>query len=222
MSLRQPFGFLLEEKGVLHMTTYLWRRLALAAGVLLAVGPAARADLVPWSYNWTPSTDKVLSDTGMSHLTMTNEKVGTATDSTDIVATNIKTVSTADPKTPDTFTAKAYTLTLTLIDEASKQSGTLAFTGEFNGTASVKSAKIANTFTGLITQVLVLGGNTYTVTIGPFTPPGPPGSSNAGSISAFAEVVVNPNTGEEPEPSSLVLAGLGLAGLGSRFLRRKR
>jgi hypothetical protein len=92
-----------------------------------------------------------------------------------------------------------------LLDVESNQSGTLKFTGVLNGTVSAFSSSLKNTFTGETTQELILGTNRYTVTIGPYTPPGPPDSSNAGAISAYAQVTVT-DIQKTPEPSTLVLA----------------
>ncbi|HEY7154824.1 MAG TPA: PEP-CTERM sorting domain-containing protein [Gemmataceae bacterium] len=79
---------------------------------------------------------------------------------------------------------------------------------------------LTNTFLGSTTQTLTLGGNLYTVTIGPFVEPT---SDEKGSISA--SITVQPTTAinSAPEPSSLMLACLGLPSLGlaRRFRRRK-
>jgi hypothetical protein len=193
------------------------------AWVLLA--GAARADLVPWAYNWTPNSAAVLSDNGQSKITLTNEPTGSAVGTSDIVATNLKVVSSADPNTPDTFTAKAYSLNLALTDTNSHTTGTLTFSGVFNGTVSAESSHITTAFNAPTTKSIVLGGNTYTVTFGPFTPPGPPSASNAGSISATALVSVTNGSGggtnNSPEPATLTLAGLGLACAGLARWRKR-
>jgi hypothetical protein len=200
---------------------------SLAAVSLLCLGGAARANLVPWNYNWEPNTPAVLSDNGKSKITVTDEPSGSAVGTSDIVATNLKVVSAADPNHPDTFTAKAYSLNLALTDTPSHTTGTLTFSGVFNGTVSGESSHITTTFNTPLTKSIVLGGNTYTVSIGPFTPPGPPSASNAGSISATALVSVTSGSGggtnNTPEPATLTLAGLGLAcaGLVSRSKGRK-
>jgi hypothetical protein len=182
----------------------------------------AHADPVPWSYQWTPSTLSLTSDgPGLSKLLLSNEPTGTAAGNSDIVATNLQVLSTADPNHPDTFTHKAYSLTLTIADNASKATGNLVFTGEFNGTASAGSAHIENTFTGSTTMTLALGNNTYIVTIGPYTPPGPPGSTKFGAISATV-VVKSGSSSTTPEPSSMVLAGLGLSLVGVVGWRKRR
>jgi hypothetical protein len=208
-------GGLLLKRSLFLGTTFAW---------LLLAG-AAQASLVPWSYNWTPSSSAVLSDSGLSKITLTNEPTGTAVGTSDVVATNLKVVSSVDPNTPDTFTAKGYSLALSLTDTTSHATGTLTFSGAFSGTVSGQSSHITNAFTSAVTQSIVLGGNTYTVTIGPFTPPGPPSASNSGSISATALVSVSNGGGggnNTPEPATMTLAGLGLAGMSLAGWRKRR
>jgi hypothetical protein len=184
------------------------RLYAIAMTVCLLAGARARADFVSWDYNWTPSATQILADNPtMGSIGLTNEPGGSAVNNSYIVATNIKTASTADPSNPATFTNKAYGLALTILDEASGKSGTLTFAGTFSGTLSNKSAIIMNNFTGPTTQSVTLGSHVYTVQIGPFAPPGPPTANIAGSISALANVSVH----DVPEPSTLVLGGMCLA-----------
>src|SRR5207302_5565935 len=108
--------------------------------------------------------------------------------------------------TPATFTNKSYGLILTIFDDASKKSDSLTFTGQLNGTLSSKSAIISNNFTSDVKQSVQIGNHVYTVTVGPFAPPGPPTANIAGSIAALANVTVQ----EAPEPSTLALSGLGV------------
>src|SRR5207249_3547993 len=98
-------------------------------------------------------------------LVLSNEPLGHAIGDSDIVATNIHAFSTASPDAPDVFTNRGYSLSLTLKDTASGATGVFTFTGEFSGTLTSGSALITNAFTGLATQTLTLGNNTYTVTI---------------------------------------------------------
>jgi hypothetical protein len=188
----------------------------IVASLLVAAGPAP-ANPITWTYNWTPSAAEIIADNGgTGRIMLTNEPLGSAAGTTDIVATNIKVASTAAPGHPDVFMHAAYSLALTLTDGASHASGTLTFTGAFHGTISAKSSNLVNIFTDATTQSITLGNHIYTVTIGPFTPPAPPGATNFGSISANAEVSVRgrgPDFGAA-EPTTLWLAGLGLAVLG--------
>jgi hypothetical protein len=184
------------------------RLYAVAVAVCLLAGARARADFAAWEYNWTPSASEILADNPTTgKILLSNEPGGSAVGNSFIVATNIRTASSSDPSSPATFTNKSYSLALSILDDASKQNGTLTFSGVFNGTVSNKSAIIMNNFTGPQTQSIQLGNNLYTVQIGPFAPPGPPTANIAGSISALANVTVQ----DVPEPSTLVLSGLCLA-----------
>jgi hypothetical protein len=189
---------------------------------LLLSGSAVRADLISWTYNWTPGAPAVFADSpGTSKITLSDEKAGSATGSTDIVATNLQTFSTADPAHPDTFTHRGYSLLLTITNMSNPghPSGTLQFAGEFNGTLSAHSSNVVNTYLGATTKSIVLGGSTFTVNLDNFTRPPPPNASNSGSIGAHAVATAGSSTsggggGNAPEPSTLWLAGLGMGSLG--------
>jgi len=197
------------------------RLFAAALALCLFAGGYARADQINWSYNWTPSATKINADTpSMGWITLSNQASGSTTGDSYIVATNIQTVSTADPSNPATFTSAPYTLTLAITDEKAQlagnpnPTGSLTFGGILNGILSAKSAIIMNDWDPKYptTQSVVIGDHMYTVKIGPFAPPGPPTAQNSGSISALASVAVS----DVPEPSTLVLSGLclGLCGAG--------
>jgi hypothetical protein len=195
----------------------------LAAAALALLGPAAaaRAELIHWTYDWSRSPARVNADApGTGYITLSDEGLKAATGYSDVVATNLRTYSTAPTANPDHFTAKPYTLSLYLFDNDSGLGGTVRFTGQLDGTLTEKSANIRNTFTGPTTQELVLGDHRYKATIGPYASPGPTGSVNAGSISAHVSVTVE-SLMDLPEPSALALSCLGLAVLGLRRLRRR-
>jgi hypothetical protein len=184
------------------------RLFAAAIALCLFAGAQARADFVGWEYNWTPSASEILADNPTTgKILLSNEPGGSAVGNSFVVATNIRTASSADPSNPATFTSKSYSLALAILDDDSKKTGTLTFSGTFSGTLSNKSAIIMNNFTGPQTQSVQLGNHMYTVQIGPFAPPGPPTANIAGSISALANVTVQ----DVPEPSTLMLSGLCLA-----------
>ena len=194
-----------------------------AFALLLGAGARARADQVQWTYNWDRSPVSVLSDSGNGSVLFTNEPTKQAVGSSDTVATNLKASSLAASSHPDTLTSSgAYKLTLTLTDTTSGQSGVLSFLGKLSGTFSKDNANITNAFTGALTGTLTLGKNTYTVTIGPYSPPGPPSASNFGSIAAHVDVQPGVVVAKTPEPTSLVLGcvGLSLAGVSSWRKRR--
>jgi hypothetical protein len=205
----------------------------LASLVLLNSAVCARADFVPWTYNFGRSPVAVPADKGgTGGLTLTDEQTHQADGTSDIVATNIRAFSSATRNQPDTFTNSPYTLSLFLKDNASGQSTTLIFHGVFNGTISATSANVTTRFTAPLVETVKLGTNTYTVNLGNYAPPGPPDASNAGSISAHVAVneTTPPSTGgsggpgpaQAPEPSTLLLSCLGLSSIGMGGWRRWR
>jgi PEP-CTERM motif len=191
----------------------------------LMSGTQVRADFISWSYDWHRNPIAVSADPGgTGGISLTNEPLNHAVGNSDVVATNLRTFSDATPSHPDTFTNKMYSLILTLTDTASHKSGKLIFTGEFNGTLTANSADITNTWLSQATQTITLGKNIYTVSLNPFSPPGPPSATNAGGISTHVTVAADPSGGppHAPEPSTLALSGLGLSFLGLASWRRWR
>ncbi len=185
------------------------------------------ADVIKWDYSWdmNPESGKVRADKpGRGRVVFTLEQPGEGTNSSEIVAANLSTVSKASAKHPAPFHRRGfYTLTLTLTDDQSGQSGSVTFAGKISGTLSKHSADLSNAYIGDTTKTLDLGNYQYSVTIGAMSPPGPPGSSTQGSIAA--DVVVSGLHGEEaPEPSALVLSclgGVGVLGFSGQRLRRR-
>ncbi len=212
--------------------------MAASTAVLLCLGGTpARADSistpeVQWNYNFTPSQSFVSADApGSGTVSFTNEPTKSATNSSDVVVTNLRDSSTATATNPDTLnTNGAWKVGLTLTDPASgsgaNASSTFYFTGKLSGTFSATNSNITNAFTGQTSYTWAApSGNSYTVSLSGYTPPGPPSASNAGSISAHITVtpfVSTSGTGT-PEPSTLVLSclGLGFAGLASWRKRRR-
>jgi hypothetical protein len=177
----------------------------------------ARADHIQWLYSWSRSPDQVYADgSTTSYVALTGESEVPAGGNTDVVAANLSVFSDAPALAPATFTNKPYTLTLTLTDGDTSAVGSLAFTGEFNGQVTSNSSNVSISFTGQNTQSLTLGQHLYTVTMDAYAPPGPPGSTNVGSIGAHATVAVE----TLPEPSSIFLAAMALPAC--VFWRRRR
>lgn len=194
-----------------------------AVWILLCLGVSdAHAELIQWTYSWSRSPAQVSADSpGTGYISLTDAGRQSAAGNSYLVAANLQAHSAATDSNPDVFTNKTYSLSLSLGDQASGASGTLTFTGEFNGTLTASSSNITNTFLGATTQTLALGENLYTVTMGSFTGPGPTGADNSGSISARAEVNVV-TIASLPEPSSIVLALVGAGGgLGLTGIRRR-
>jgi hypothetical protein len=200
-----------------------------AVVAMISLGGSVRADLIDWSYTWTNTPPVVTGGTG--GVTLTTQPTSLlAEGNSDIVATNMSIFSSANPKTPDSLSGGNYTLQLAITDGTSNTTGTFTFTGQLSGTYSQQNSNITNTFTSPTVVSQVIGNNTYQVTIGPFSPPGPPTSTTlTGSIAAFVQVTAGNNGGgggttvqDVPEPTTMLLAGLGLSFLGGAAWRKRR
>jgi hypothetical protein len=193
-----------------------------ALALLLLSSPSAQAGLIPWTYDWNAGPAAVTA--GGGSISMTNETSQIAFGNTNVVATNLKVISTADPNTPDTFSSGGghYSLAVDLTDNASHHSTTLFFTGQLQGNFSQFSSNVTNTFFSPTTQSVQLGNTNFTVTVNSFTPPGPPSSGNLGSIGAYVQVSPAVRIASIPEPGSITLAGIGLCLVGLGASRRRK
>jgi hypothetical protein len=202
--------------------------------LLLGSAGGALAGPVGYSYDWEVSPNKISSDpgsyppsaptdAGMGHLHLQDMGQRFATGSTNVVATRVWVTSMAPYSLPAHFSHDDYTLSLTLTDKPSGKTGVVTFTGELDGTAWKHGSNITNTFTGPLTQTITLGNDVYTVTLGAYLPPGPPGRKNKGGIDAMIAVVpLSGSPPATPEPSTLALAGLGLTLTGFAAWRKRR
>jgi hypothetical protein len=192
-----------------------------AALALLLTTASARAELIPWMYSWSSSPSVLHADShGSSYVTLTDEPLKLVIGDSDIVATNLRTFSSVPANHPDHFTLANYTLSLFLFDPVSHQSATLVFTGYLDGTLSASNSNLANTFTGLSAQTVVLGGHRFLASALSYTPPGIPGSVNAGSISGH--ITIRVEAVMTPEPATLALSSVGIVLLGIARLRQRR
>ncbi len=207
---------------------------ASTAGLLFLAGGQASASPTPtpevkWTYNFTPSQSFVQADApGTGTVTFTNEPTKGASNSSDVVVTNLRVSSTAPSSSPDMLnTNGAWKVGLVLTDSGSGNSTTMWFTGKLGGNFSANNSNVTNKFTGATSFSWndPKTGDTFAVSITSYTPPGPPTASNAGSISAH--VTVTPGSGHSagggaPEPSTLVLSCLGLGFAGFSTWRKRR
>jgi hypothetical protein len=201
---------------------------ATVASLLLA-GSTARAAAVPWKYNFTPTDSgtgavltSIASDTNATtKIILTNENPTNAAGNSDIVATQVGISSSAPAGFPDTFANKSVTLKLNLTDSDSGAVGDFFFTGQFSGEASGSRSSIKFMPTGTQSFTQVLGGNEYTVSFSAYTPPPPSGASLKGSI-AYTVEVRPVDIQKAPEPSTMLLAGLGASFMGLGAWRKRR
>jgi hypothetical protein len=201
--------------------------LAIVAGFFGLTDSVAHASYTPWDYHWSASSPVVESDgPGISQIRFSGQE-GDASSPLpqQVLAATLQAVSSVPRTNPDSFSNRPYRLALTIRDGATDAEQTLTFGGLLNGALSRDSSLFWNRFIGPATQTVVVAGHRYIVSVGPFATPGPPGSADPGRL----EVRITPwLDGPQPrpihfaEPSGLVLAGLGLCGLGTLGLRRFR
>jgi hypothetical protein len=187
---------------------------------------SGRAEMI--TFSWSPNpvvlradgpgSGAVIFSHAQANLNLTDQG-GTWTG----IASELRTVSSASAGHPDTFINRPYSLTLTILDDHQHPllPSPITFSGVLNGTLSHNSAQLSNTFTSSQTQTFFNGN--LIVTIGPYTPPGPPGHHRTGSIGA--EVVVKgplpPPASTAPEPSTMALWSLGGVLLGWKAWRKR-
>ncbi|HEY7424648.1 MAG TPA: hypothetical protein VH682_10500 [Gemmataceae bacterium] len=203
------------------------KRLILALGTAVVILPwlaaaKAQADAIHWTASGSPlGPTQIFPQNGVdAAISLFPGNTTTGTNTGSVVALEVFYSINPDALNTPTFGGPSanYSLSLALHDDASGASGSLTFRGNFSGSGgTVSEASLTNTFLGPTTQTLMLGGNLYTVTIGPYVNPS---LSQEGSLSA--SISTQPATNSTPEPSSLVLACLGLPSLGlARWFRRR-
>jgi hypothetical protein len=199
--------------------------------IVLMIGSAAQAGPIPpdnvaWTYNFEPGSPAVTADGNVAAgVTFTNESIKSAVGSSDIVASNLRVFSTATAAAPDMLVANGnYSLKLTLTTlglDNNPVTAVMKFTGKLTGPFSAENANIGNVFGPDWKQHADLGGYRFDVELKAYTPPGPPDQTNAGSIAAHV-TISNITPAELPEPSTMLMSGLGLSFLGGVAWRKRR
>ena len=210
---------------------HLFMRMLFMLVVVAALGEStARAELVNFSYAWSVLPSSVLpGGTGSVQVSLTANdspsfNVGV---STPIPGATITTTSSASAGSPDVF-SNPFSLKLSLKDTTSGDTGNLSFSGTISGSLTSTTSTLTGKFDNPLLQSLHLGTHIYQVTIDPslLGLPAPNSTANT-QIGAFI-LVTNaggnggPPPSNAPEPSSLVLGGMAIAGLAARRWRAKR
>jgi hypothetical protein len=211
--------------------------LLLAGLASLTLAAPVRAEQIPWSFTSTlmagtdpasavtgASTNLTLfSDSGNGSVQLNGDSNSNPNGTTNLVPMSLQ-VLTGPSTTPAAQfnTNGAYTLFLTITDGSTGATGTLAFSGKLGGSFFDSSMNLTNTFADPTTQSLTLGNHVYTVTVsndpanGGYAPGSPQGTQFFGSVGAHVAA------SDLPEPSTLLLGGLGLIGGTLIGWRRRR
>jgi hypothetical protein len=223
------------RKGLRHM-----RRLSAFFGtplfvVLAAAASSAQADYLNWTYTGIPNVPGIAvnakSPTGGATVTLTdfnNPHAGAA--SIPVIAYVTSTAATTPVVFgPSSNSPATYNLALTITDGKTHDSGTLNFTGSIAGSLTATTSSLVNTLTPVSSKSLTLDGHTYTVTIPSVTLAAPTSPQqnimatvSVSNASSGGGTQTGGGTPDAPEPTSLLLGGLGFScfGLGCWWKRR--
>jgi hypothetical protein len=200
--------------------------LCLAAACFLGANPTARGDAIPssefsWGYHFEPAGHPI-------HLITNNNAVGiiglpghggsndmhTASKALVDISTKVWAFSTATANHPQTVSNLPFAINLKLTDHASGLSEYVSFSGTLKGNLWKNGSTLSPTFTSPLTEQVNIDHHLYTVAFEKFTPPA--GLGHPGQFVFDVKVQHN------PEPSSLVLAGIGMPLFGLILRRRRR
>jgi hypothetical protein len=189
---------------------------ACTLGAAMLLGGKAQAD-VAFTYDWSPSVPSVSGDKGFNALDFSNQ--GPVSLTTSQAVGNASSLSVHNG-TSDTFTSSGFSLTVKITDGAN--SGTVQFTGQLNGTITNGTPNnLSATYLSATTQPLTLGNDSFVVKMTGFVPPNSFGAANKpGGFGFEIDATAGNNGGtkpppnDTPEPSTMLLSVLGLAGAG--------
>jgi hypothetical protein len=195
-----------------------WSSLLLAAALaVVGFGSTAHAGPISYDYVGAPHSQLINPNAGfggIAFIAQTGSGTGTSGGAFGALLFGIPSTTS----TVGTFTNVAYTTGLTITDSGALGSPhTFNFGGLLNGTLAMGTNTLTNSFTGLTTQSFQIGSNMYTVHINSVALPG---FLTPGAVTY--DIHVSPSLNAVPEPSTLLLSGLGASCLGLFTWRRRR
>ena len=197
------------------------RLLATWIALLAVAASHSRADFLNWTYSSSASPPVVSvganSPGGGGSVQLTGFTSAAGALSIPVVA------YTTSAGTGVSFTGSLpYTLSLNITDSTTHDTGSLTFSGSIVGNLSPTSSTLTNTFT--TASPLTLDGHVYTVSIAPVNLAGPssPQQNILATVSVSNAGGGGPHPSNTPEPTSLVLSGLGFTFLGLGRWWKKR
>jgi hypothetical protein len=194
----------------------------LALTFLLLLGAKARADFIPYSYRWFNMTGwDYYAPQGLrpeANVSLRPFMTPNTTQGSQEIIPALAIYVFGSPTTP--YNNRPIGLDLILTDGPSHTTRFLNFTGTLSGTISNLNITFANPV-----QSVTLGKDTYTVELNPIVWPDGPDSRSRFLADLTANIFVTGAStlpvNNVPEPTSLVLIGLGLSTLGVRCRWRK-
>jgi hypothetical protein len=213
------------------------------SALLFFTAAQARAE-ISWQANWTPgSLAKVVGPRSVIDFTNLHNASYETPSGTQVrtPVSNLWIITTATEAHPDGFLDKEYSMRLRIKDDRSGLTHVFKFTGELSGVISMGTSLIKNVFGPNATQSFTFAdGDKYTVKLDGYKAPNTshgypveghlsaqitvtgPGSSpppSSGSAHLVEAAIEQPHG--TPEPSTLVLGGLGLAFSGALAWRKR-
>jgi hypothetical protein len=192
-----------------------------AAAFGLFVCSTARA--AQYQYDWSSSPGAISSDNQHYQIGITGQSL-TVGGSTDVTAAVLSLTSPTNAIAADTFSKESFNLSVTIKDGGATSAPVSFSVSNFVIGVNVAGPDTTNTtppptVTPLGSTTVAVNGDTYTISSIGFTTPGPISGPPSGSFLFHIEQLTGNGSGQgpndSPEPTSMLLAGVGsaLAGL---------